>query len=313
MSVVKQLAGYLNKNDSEVRRFLLNAPQKYKVYKIPKRTHGHRVIAQPSKELKEYQRAFLDLYSFPVHSSAMAYCKGKSIKDNALAHVKNEYFLKIDLENFFNSIDNDLFWNCFDQCSRSLPNFTFRDRETVEKIIFWTPSKINNKKLILSVGAPSSPLLSNFCFYEFDQYLNEICIKRRIIYTRYADDLTFSTNVKQLLHTLLPLIKDLLIKLFNNALRLNNTKTVFSSRAHNRHVTGVTINNNGELSIGRERKRYIKHLVHQFKCNQLDGSDIGYLQGLLSFAKHIDPAFIGALEIKYTDILMQNIYKANYE
>ncbi len=313
MSVIKQLADYLDKNDAEVRRFLLTAPQKYKIYKIPKRTHGHRVIAQPSKELKEYQRAFLKLYPFPVHSSAMAYCKGKSIKDNAFSHVKNEYFLKIDLENFFNSITNELFWNCFEQCSHSLPHFTSRDRKTVERIIFWSPSKTTNGKLILSVGAPSSPLLSNFCFYEFDQCLNSFCIKKRIIYTRYADDLIFSTNEKKLLHTLLPIIKERLIVFFNGALRLNHAKTTFSSRAHNRHVTGVTINNEGTLSIGRDRKRYIKHLVYQFKLNQLDHSDIEHLQGLLSFAKHIEPAFIKSLKSKYTDILIDSIYKANHE
>ena len=65
-------------------KFFGEAPKKYKRYEIPKRTSGTRTIAQPIRELKDYQRALIDLFQeyFPVHDSSMAYVKGKDIKRN---------------------------------------------------------------------------------------------------------------------------------------------------------------------------------------------------------------------------------------
>ncbi|MCQ4912852.1 reverse transcriptase domain-containing protein, partial [Phocaeicola vulgatus] len=68
--------------------------------------------------------------------------------------------------------------------------------------------------LVLSVGAPSSPEISNFCLYNFDKILFEICESQNIKYTRYADDLTFSTNTKDTLFTLIPIIRRLLKECF---------------------------------------------------------------------------------------------------
>ncbi|HGS5189070.1 TPA: retron St85 family RNA-directed DNA polymerase [Vibrio parahaemolyticus] len=313
MNLVKRLARHLGKSEPEVIHFLADAPNKYRVYKIPKRSYGHRIIAQPTRELKQYQRAFLELYTFPVHSSATAYCKGKSIKDNALSHVKNHYLLKTDLENFFNSITPSIFWKSIETDSITTPKFSESEIDLVERLIFWRPSKLQGGKLVLSVGAPSSPTISNFCLYQFDEYLSLICKEQNISYTRYADDLTFSTCEKDVLHTVIPLIQSLLDYIFASELKLNRSKTVFSSKAHNRHVTGVTLSNEGKLSLGRERKRYIKHLVHSFKYGKLDDSEIRHLQGMLSFAKHIEPIFIDRLKEKYTNELIKRIYEAGHE
>ncbi|WGL99518.1 retron St85 family RNA-directed DNA polymerase [Arsenophonus sp. aPb] len=309
MRIIKQLAQYFAINESKVMLFLVDAPNKYKIYKIPKRSSGYRIIAQPSKKLKEYQRAFLKLYHFPIHKAAMAYCEGKSIKDNALSHIHGQYLLKTDFENFFGSITPSVFWNCIENCTEKVPHFSIPERKIVEKILFWRPTKNKDGKLVLSVGAPSSPVLSNFCLYEFDRLLDSLCSERGIVYTRYADDLTFSTNTKDILYPLIPIIQELLIKLFQHALKINHSKTIFSSKAHNRHVTGITINNEGKLSLGRERKRFIKHLIHQFKYNQLDKFDIDYLKGLLSFASYIEQDFIIRLKQKYSAELIDKIYK----
>ncbi|WEI02782.1 hypothetical protein PYR78_10830 [Acinetobacter johnsonii] len=62
--------------------FFGEAPKKYKRYEIPKRTSGTRTIAQPIRELKDYQRALIKLFQqyFPIHNSCVAYVKGKDIK-----------------------------------------------------------------------------------------------------------------------------------------------------------------------------------------------------------------------------------------
>lgn len=304
MDIIQELARRVEKNEAELKLYLNEAPKKYKVYKIPKRSHGFRVIAQPAKQLKTIQRAFLEIINFPVHHSAYAYQKKISIKDNATLHSGQKYFLKMDFENFFNSINRDIFWSAWE---KEFQKVEPDNKIWIEKIIFWCPSKQTDGKMILSVGAPCSPMISNFCLLQFDKIIYEHCQNNHIFYSRYADDLTFSSNIKGILFTIPPLVKELLKNIFNSRISINNSKTAFSSMAHNRHVTGITITNEGYISLGRDRKRYIKHLVHQYNNNHLKISDIHHLKGLLSFAKHIEPRFIASLEKKYTPLAIQKI------
>lgn len=295
-------------SENEVLDILHNAPKKYKVYTIPKRTSGHRVIAHPSKELKKLQRAFNRFYSLPIHPSAMAYKAKVSIKDNALFHSKQQYLLKMDFTNFFNSITPELFWNEWLKHFKTAPEL--RQKIWITNLLFW---RKKNDTLVLSVGAPSSPSISNFCMFAFDEIILEYCKSKGISFTRYADDLTFSSNKKDILFSTPNFVESVLSKLFNTQMYINHSKTIFSSKGHNRHVTGITITNEGSISLGRERKRYIKHLVHQFKLSYLDKEDMEHLKGLLAFAKHIEPKFFTSLQEKYTKNLINRIFENKYE
>lgn len=285
-------------------------PKMYKVYTIPKRNGGKRLIAHPSKPLKATQRALVELLQkqLPVHEAAFAYRDGVSIKDNAFAHSKNPYFLKMDLSDFFNSIDTELFEDQLKSHS-----IFIRNKKLLHNTIFWSPAKELNNKLKLSVGAPSSPLISNFIMYNFDEAISTICHSSNIKYTRYADDLFFSTNTKNLLFNIPSLVNYLLEKQYDNKLSVNESKTSFSSKAHNRHITGVTITNDNNLSIGRKKKRYISSLVHKFKLGSLDVENIETLQGLLGFAKHVEPSFMIRLCKKYSQNTIDSITRGAWK
>lgn len=302
MKIVSVLAQQLSCSEPEALKMMLDAPYRYRVYTIPKRTHGRRTIAQPTKVVKELQRCYVKYQLFPSHHNCMAYKQGLSIKDNAEAHKSNSYLLKMDLDNFFNSITPDIFWKVWEK-NWELPGLI--ERRLIEGIIFWN----YNNKLVLSVGAPSSPVISNFCLYFFDLHVTKHCDEKNISYTRYADDLTFSTNTPNVLEGIPSEISKILKRLFLGKLNINNQKTVFSSKAHNRHVTGITITNEETLSIGRKRKKYIKHLVNEYKYNKLNSDFIYHLKGLLSFASHIEPNFIASLKNKYSSELIDNIIK----
>jgi retron-type reverse transcriptase len=131
-----------------------------------------------------------------------------------------------------------------------------------------------------------------------------------ISYTRYADDLTFSSNKKNILFEIPKIIQQHLISIFNGKLRINKNKTFFSSKGHNRHVTGITLTNQNTLSLGRDKKRYLKSLVHQFTLGRFDADQLYHLQGWLAFAKHVDPIFIASLNKKYTSEIILAITKA---
>ncbi|CAA6800089.1 MAG: Retron-type reverse transcriptase [uncultured Thiotrichaceae bacterium] len=306
MKTILEFASRTEQSPDQVMRYLKSASKKYKVYSILKRTHGRRIIAQPAKELKQYQNIFLDTHSLPVHSCAYAYKKGVSIKENAQQHVENNYLLKMDLENFFNSITPDILWNQWEDHF----GWKFQSIEKVllEQTLFWSTSKkLNRGKLVLSVGAPSSPALSNLCMYSFDRELQEICQTYGVSYTRYADDLTFSTQLKGRLIKFPDYVENLLNKHFSKKILINNRKTVFTSKAHNRHVTGITLANNGVISLGRKRKRYIKHLMHQFILGNIDDEERMHLRGLLAFSNHIEPSFISTLRNKYGNDVVQRV------
>jgi retron-type reverse transcriptase len=236
----------------------------------------------------------------------MAYVKNTSIKDNATKHKDNNYLLKMDFENFFNSITPAILIETWAKQNVHLDPL---DRHYLIKLLFWCPSKRAAGKHILSVGAPSSPYISNTVMYTFDELLQSICKTKRIVYTRYADDMTFSTMKKDILFEIPKIVEQCLQSHFGNRLSINIQKTVFSSKAHNRHVTGITLDNNSNLSLGRKKKRYIKHLIHQYTLAKMDEGDLLHIRGLLAHAKHIEPSFIRSLEKKYSSEIMLNLVK----
>lgn len=163
----------------------------------------------------------------------------------------------------------------------------------------------------LSIGAPSSPFVSNVTMFFFDELISKICEDKGIIYTRYADDLSFSTNQKDILFSIPALVKESLKVVGLKNIKVNNAKTVFSSKKFNRHVTGITLSNEGVVSLGRERKRIISAMVHHFTLGLLDKESIYKLKGYLGFAKYIEPSFILRLKIKYGDEIVLKIQRFN--
>jgi RNA-directed DNA polymerase len=132
-------------------------------------------------------------------------------------------------------------------------------------------------------------------------------------YTRYADDMTFSTNRKGQSDKIEEFIRGVARGLDYPQLRFNSKKTVFLSKKHQRRITGIIINNDGELSLGRDRKREIKALVHKFTCDELLGDEVYRLQGLLGFAVDVEPVFLQTLIAKYSEVVIETILSIRKE
>ncbi|MGK0272324.1 MAG: RNA-directed DNA polymerase [Cocleimonas sp.] len=307
MHICQSLCTKLKLNQTQLIDFAVEAPKMYKVYAIPKRTSGKRIIAHPAKRVKIAQHALLTQMKviFPIHRCAFAYQQGLSIKLNAQQHCHNQYLLKMDFQNFFNSITAPLFVRMLDKLSIKISS---QDLFLIEHLAFWCPSKETGGKRILSVGAPSSPFISNWIMYGFDKIVFELCRKENIVYTRYADDLTFSTNKQNLLYRIPKQIKSILREELDGGIVINDIKTIFTSKKHNRHVTGITLTNQGQLSIGRKRKRHISLLLHKFSLGLLSTEEVTSLCGLLAFANHIEPDFKARMTKKYTPQVIQQLF-----
>lgn len=134
-------------------------------------------------------REILDF--LPIHNAVMAYEKNSSIKKNAQSHQSKEYLVKMDFKNFFPSIKGG-------DLVRHIQKFSDNSfsREALIDILLITCIKDGDANYHLSIGAPSSPKLSNSIMFDFDDNVTKWCEENEIVYTRYADDLTFSTNKK---------------------------------------------------------------------------------------------------------------------
>lgn len=287
-------------NQHESMRLIARAPYAYKKYNISKANGGVRKISQPAKETKYIMnwlvaKVFTQL---PIHESATAYYKGCSVKANAEHHMRNKYMVKFDFKNFFPSIGiQDILHHL---TKHHIDKFDF-DKESLVQIARVCCIKDPHSKfgLSLSVGSPASPVLSNSVMYEFDSKISKWSKDNNVVYTRYADDLTFSTNEKGLCFNIKDVINLFLKEIEYPSLSLNEAKTIYVSKRGRRQITGVVVNNENNLSLGRKRKRVLSSLIHKLSLGQLNEEERAYLQGMLGFAKDVEPTFLSRMERKY--------------
>lgn len=309
MSILKMLCDSLCMDELELLKFSSTAPYRYKVYQIPKRNSQEmRTIAHPSKELKFIQRLLVAHLAekLRAHHHSYAYSLGRGIKENALEHAKSSYLLKMDFQNFFPSITPELLFTVMNNRGIKLDEI---DGKILSRLLFWRP--VRKGGLVLSIGAPSSPMVSNFVMYDFDFAISNQCGSIGINYTRYADDLTFSTSEKNVLFRIPLQVEKLLKETTGNFIKIKKEKTIYSSKAHNRHVTGVTITNENKISIGRKNKRKISSLIHKFTYNELTIDEVKSLNGLISHATHIEGDFYYKMIKKYGYETLEKIKKSS--
>jgi RNA-directed DNA polymerase len=234
----------------------------------------------------------------PVHPAATAYRKHRSILDNARIHAASKFLLRMDCENFFPSMTEDDVRLYTQQRPSLFQGWTPFDIEVFCKLI------CRNGRL--TIGAPTSPGISNAFCYEMDSALTDLCLKRGVRYTRYADDLFFSASKPNILRPLQPDIEQLITGLeLPAALKINPAKTRHSSKRGRRRVTGIVLGSDGQPHIGRALKRRIRSLIHG--VDSLDPAARQSLAGWVSYAAGFDPDFMNSLVIKYGHEVMQKV------
>lgn len=285
----------LRVSERELQALIATAPKRYKVYTIPKRSGGQRVIAHPAFELKVAQRVLISnlLQHLPVHPNATAYKTGSSVRLNAYRHVHNRPILKYDLENFFPSITEQA-WLSYCEKHEVLD----RDDAIASARLLFRREK-GSTVLRLSIGAPSSPVLSNVLMNEFDREVSRRTAEHKITYTRYADDMTFSAERTWNLREVDPILRSVISNLSAPELTINERKTTFTTMKYRRQITGVILTPDKRLSLGRERKRLIRAMLHHFITDRLNLRDKAVAAGMLAFAQDVEPEFYVRMELAY--------------
>lgn len=282
-------------SERELDKLIATAPERYKVYTIPKRTGGRREIAHPAFELKVVQRALVRQYlrHLPVHSCATAYKPGSSIRKNAEAHAHNRPIMKYDFKDFFPSI-TERSWLSY--CEEH-GVFDHDDAIITGRLLFRRPR--NGTILRLSIGAPSSPVLSNILMNEFDREIFSRVSGHKITYTRYADDLTFSAERTWNLREVDKILRSVMNGITSPKLEINTSKTVLVTPKYHRQVTGLVLTLDGRVSLGRDRKRKLRAAVHHYCENKLTLAEQVALAGMLAFARDVEPEFYTRMQRVY--------------
>ena len=269
-----------------------SASKRYKVYLIRKRVGGYRTIHHPAKELKALQRWLLQevIQKWPVHSAAYAYEKGKNIRSNAAEHANSSYLLRMDIKDFFPSLTRDDIRRYFAENPTAVSGWDSGDIEFFIRIVC--------RSGCLTIGAPTSPRISNVLCRSLDVVVTELCDAQGIKYTRYADDLFFSTRQPEVLRGIEKKVREILEKTEWPAnLRINADKTHHSSKKGRRIVTGLTLTQESKVSLGRKQKRHVKSLIHRYEG--LSEAERIRLKGYLAYIHGVEPNYINNLVMKY--------------
>ena len=326
MNIKEKISVDIKIQISLIDEAISNAHKQVKKFHIPKRRGGYRVICQPSAKLKTIQYWVIrNICNYlPVDKAAYAYRDGVSILDNAFFHTSNKYFLKIDLKDFFPSISFDDFieivrgWYKKNQPIWKLDE---NSESLLEKVCF-------DDKGFLPIGYPSSPSISNIVMYPVD-----LAIKKEIeegkygkmLYTRYADDLVFSTDKKGVCRKFLKELHRIIEDIKSPKIKINENKTnICSSSAGSAIVTGLRIANDGHITIHKKQKDHIRLLLSlykkgilknddysSYKKGILKNDDYSSLLGYLAYVRYVDSAFYSKIQHKFfkeIDSIKKSIY-----
>lgn len=304
-SLIDIVAGYLGYTREETLQLSERAPKTYRRYTIPKKKGGRRTIHHPSKQTKALQYALMETFlsRLTIHSCAAAYRRniGSPLLKNAILHAHYSYSVRVDFSDFFHSISPA---DLFNQVNNNGINLSTADKEFIKDCLF---IRVPNERKGLAIGAPSSPIVSNIVMYSLDEQIRAITnvISNQAAYSRYADDIFFSINLRGGCQSFYHSLRELISNTNSPRLAINNRKTMFSSRASRRVVTGLFIRPDGGTSIGRRNKRYIRKLLFDLSQENISLEKHKYLSGYIAFILNVEPDLYNRLVLKYGDNLLE--------
>ncbi|EOD6302062.1 reverse transcriptase family protein [Proteus mirabilis] len=321
-----------------LREIIRRRQTPYSFHKIPKKRGGHRFLTVPDIKLKRVQNWInRDILASQIpHFRCYSYHSKSSIFNCAREHCSSKWLIKIDVENFFDSISEVMVYKVF----RSLgykPLLAFE----LGRICTYQPTHLSIKNTLrwcnfnknsssypykrieinffgrLPQGAPTSPMLSNLVFQDIDEELHSYASSNGVVYTRYADDLTFSTSNRQFSRKKALIFVNKVKKILRTRnFSTNKSKLKIIPPGSRKVVLGLNIDGPNPLLLKGFKKRLEGHLrgIEKFGIQQhLEHKHfqtvfgmISHINGLIGYASQIDYEYGNRLKAKFSDILTQN-------
>lgn len=268
----------------------------YRQFHIPKKSGGTRTITAPYGELKDimFTLSFILSELYVPAPEAMAFIHDRSIVDNARQHLNHNYVLNLDLSDFFTSITADM-------VEYGLKKIGFSPVVAQCIATICTYPIIEDKKVrnVVPQGAPTSPVISNICAMTLESRLSGLAKRFHLSYTRYADDITFSSN-HNVYHAEGEYAKELYRIIGECHFVINPKKTRLQKRGSRQEVTGITVTDKPNVS-----RMYIKNLrvlIHHIKMKETPTThEVNVARGKLNFLRMVK----GMEDSTYRTLLMK--------
>jgi RNA-directed DNA polymerase len=270
----------------------------YVRFVVPKKSGGERTLSAPHQKLAAAQQWVFEqiLLKLPAHDAAHGFVKDRSILTNATPHVGAAVLINCDLTDFFPSITVHRVIGLFRHIGYSPAVATILGLLLTEcprrKVLYsGKPWYVATGPRGLPQGACTSPAISNLIARRLDSRLNGIAKKLGWTYTRYADDLTFSSRAPSgRIGYVLSRIRHITA---DEGFAVNEKKTRVLRPAARQTVTGVVVNS--QLSSPRRQRRQLRAILHNATKTGLSAQNrskrkdfIGWLRGTIGFVTMVN-------------------------
>ncbi len=263
----------------------------YNTFEIPKKSGGVRQINAPDESLKDVQSRLA--YALWEHQEAInaennirsnvshAFEKKKSIFTNAQIHHNKRFVVNIDLKDFFDSF----------HFGRVCGFFEKNKYYELPHEVAVTIAQLSCYKRKLPQGAPTSPIITNIMCQILDNHILGIAKKYHLDYTRYADDLTFSTNNKTFMSKWEDFYCELEKEITRSGFAINQKKTRVQFKDSKQVVTGLVVNK--KISVDHNYYKQVRAMAHslystgKYHVNSVEGT-VAQLEGRFAFINQID-------------------------
>lgn len=263
----------------------------YTPFKIPKKDGGARVIYAPNSKLKKIQRRLSEkLYETHINymkqekiksNISHGFEKNKGIITNACKHRNKRYLLNVDILDFFGSFNFGRVQGYFYKSQAF--GFSKEVSTIIAQLVCYDGK--------LPQGAPTSPIISNLIFNIVDLRILSLAKKYKLYYTRYVDDMSFSTNNKKFKIEYLEFIQELSDLLKKSGFVINQSKTRLEYYSSRQEVTGLTVNH--KINASRQFINMTRAMANQlYRTNQFqingEKGRLKQLEGRFSFINQMD-------------------------
>lgn len=325
-----EIATLLNFKPSGLSYLLYVAEDKdkYTSFEVPKKHGGARIINAPSAKLKRLQTNLSHLLlncldelrtqGKYLDTMSHGFQRSKGIVSNATAHRAKRYVFNLDITDFFGSINFG-----------RVRGFLIKDeRFSLHPKIATIIAQIACRNGSLPQGSPCSPVISNLIGHILDIRLIGLAAKHGCQYTRYADDLTFSTNKKtfpaeiatrQAENNEWSAGTSLQEILRTNGFSINAKKTRMQYSDSRQEVTGLVVNR--KINVRKEYRKLVRAMVHRLfltgqfslKSGSITATTAGtvstqapgtlnQLHGMLGFIDGVDQYNVERRDMKADDL-----------
>lgn len=270
--------------------YFLTYKKKYCYFekKIPKKDKTERTLNVPSLSLKVVQRWILKeiLEKIYVSEQAMAFIPHKNgLRENAERHKKNIFLLEMDITNFFGTITEQ-------QVYRLFCNIGYNSK------VAGVLANLCTYDGYLPQGAVTSPYIANLVCYHMDARINGYCSRKDIVYTRYADDLTFSSNNRTLLNKVEKFIKYIVA---DEGFKINDKKTRYLSNDVKKTVTGIIVNDDS-IHVDKKFKKDLRAQIYR-SIKLKDYQNNSQILGKIAYVNSIEEGYRDKIFKYITDVI----------